>query len=778
MIKKQDVVDFQLSLTAPETVEFEEGGATLVTPAPLTPVLSNDAPVRLEGEWQVTYWPFPAPEAELLGTRSGEAEWRPLAQPGPVFFADPNEVPGSVEGWDRVTMAHHDPEDGAIIRREVLVPEAWAGRRVLLRFDGMYPAGRIYWDGQPVAEQWSGLTPREIDLSGVAPGRHTVAVRFYRRHHSVALDMPRHALEYVGLHRGAYLHAVESTYLADLFLRPELAGDYRTGTLTGEALLRNDSGEVREGEVSIQLLDAGGRIVVEETVQVDLRPEDEGTLQIELAAGEVETWNAETPYLYTAVLRFSAAGQREQELRERVGFRRFELQDERPWLNGNPVKFRGVVHLTTHPEGGLHTPEAWLRQAVTMMKRANVNAIRTHFYGPPELTDLCDELGIYLMQELPIDWGHPYVHDPVHLGPILHRMEAGVRRDRNHASVMGWSIGNENIPWTEADHDIFFEHLRLAGQMVRAVDPSRPQMFPPPGPGRNCAGFFEWRLGEIADIHYSFELIRQLNDTGQLTNPRTWEPTFETTSREEMLKQGPWSGVWFSSEYGLINQLPDLLYAPYTSILADTPEDPLSGKNSQQVFLDRFSREWGYMRDDPTCLGGASFSPWVAPANGNVWGWLRLAEDADWGILTQDLTPKPSFWALRVLYSPVLLPERVTFRRGDTSIRIPVRNMYNRWDLAECTLRTQMRAGPRWMGMLREWKDIPMAGAPGTTAEVEIPLWDQQTLEALEQGTPANVRCTILDPTGFRPIMADVLVIPEETQEKDEGIVIGPDVEA
>ena len=295
---------------------------------------------------------------------------------------------------------------------------------------------------------------------------------------------------------------------------------------------------------------------------------------------------------------------------------------------------------------------------------------------------------------------------------------------------MVWSMGNKNLPQTEEVHDIF-EHLRLAGQMVKAVDPTRPTMFPPPGTGRACDGHFEWRLGEIADIHYSFRLIRELNEIGKITNPRTWEPTFETHTREEMLAQSPWTGVWFSSEYGIINQPPDLLNAPYNSIICDTKEDPLGGKNTLQVFLDRLSREWGYLRDDPTSLGGAFF-PWIAAAAGNVWGWELWAEDADWGILTQDLTPKPAFWAMRVLFSPVLLPARVTWKTGETEIRLPVRNLYNSWDLADCTLRTQMGGGPPWMGMLRDWRDVPMQGAPGTETEVVIPLWNPGTVTELE----------------------------------------------
>ncbi|HEY3417506.1 MAG TPA: glycoside hydrolase family 2 TIM barrel-domain containing protein, partial [Armatimonadota bacterium] len=575
-----------------------------------------------------------------------------------------------------------------------------------------------YWDGQVVGEQWSGLTPIEIDLTDLAaPGTtHTLAVRLYRRHPFVQLDMPRHALEFTGLCRPAFLHTVAPVHVAELVLRPALAEDYRSGTLHGAITLHNLSGAAANAALAIHLRDAAGTLVATETTSVAIAAGAQAPIAIDLPVGQVHAWNAERPYLYTATVHVTAPGQQEQTIAQRIGFRRFELQNQRPLLNGKPVKFRGVNHLTFNLDGGMYTSEPWLRQCLTMMKRANVNAIRTHFFGPRELVDLCDEMGIYLLQELPIDWGHTYIFDPAVLGEMLHRMEACTRRDRNHASVMVWSIGNENMARTEEEYDALMGHLRLCKAMVLRLDPTRPTMFPPPGPANKIRGVLETQLGDISDIHYSFNLIRQLNDTGAIKEARTWTPTFDEVTRDQLLARG-WSGVWFSSEYGIMNMLTDLLHAPYLSIITDVPEDPLSGKNTQQVFYDRLAREWGYMRDDPTCLGGAYF-PWVAAGAGDPWGWVRWGEDADWGVLTLDLQPKPAFWAMRVLFSPVRLPERLTWEPGQTEFTLTVENGYNSIDLSECTLRTQMGGGPPYMGLMRDWQDVPMTGAPGATSVV------------------------------------------------------------
>ena len=731
-----------------------------MTPAQWVPERSDLPPLMLDGTWQVLRWPFPAGEAKLAGPQPGDVSWQDVRQPGKVFYDNPEQPPSSIAHWNRVTLAHLNPEDGAIIRRRVSIPAAWKGKRILLRFEGIYPAGRIYWDGKVVGEQWSGLTRTEVDVTDwAAPGtQHVVAVRLYRRHRSVQLDMPRHSLQFAGLNRSAFLHAVEAVHVSDFHLKPELAGDFEAGSLRGFVSVCNSTQLEASSQLRVRLEDSDGRRVADREYLVSVPAGQERQFALDVPAGSVRPWNAECPHLYQVHLELVSPQQPPQRITRRIGFRRFTVDGGRPCLNGKPVKFRGVNHLTFHPEGGMYTPAAWLRDCLMMMKRANVNAIRTHFYGPPELADLCDELGIYLVQELPIDWGQEYVHDPVHLGPMLHRMAAGVRRDRDHASVMVWAIGNENMPLKEASYDAFMRHLRLCNAMVKRVDPTRPTVFPPPGPAGQIEGIFEARLGDIGDIHYSFQPFRKLQETGKVTAPRTWEPSFETLTREQLRAKG-WSGVWFSSEYGINNMLPDLLNSPYTSILADVMEDPLSAKNCQQVFIDRLRREWGYLRDEPSCLGGAYFC-WIAAGSGTPWGWIRWGEDADYGIVTAQLQPKPAFWAMRTIFSPVRFPERIGWKPGQKELSIQVHNDYHSLDLRQCTLRNQMAAGPPWMGMLGDWRDVPMSGPPGTTASVTIPIWNPETLQTLEAGKPIVCRCSVIEPSGYRPITADILVIP------------------
>lgn len=304
-------------------------------------------------------------------------------------------------------------------------------------------------------------------------------------------------------------------------------------------------------------------------------------------------------------------------------------------------------------------------------------------------------------------------------------------------------------------------------------------MFPPPGPANKIEGIFEVRVGDIADTHYSFNLQKKFRGTGKVTNPRSWDADMEELTREQALARG-WSGVWFSSEYGIFNGVPDLLNAPYLSVIADSKPDALSGENSLQVFTDRLRDEWGNMRFDPTCLGGAYF-PWLCNGSGkgeegNPWGWVRWGEDADWGVVTADLLPKPYFWALRVLFSPVWFPANAAWKEGADSFDITLTNQYNSINLKDCTLRTQQKNGSEWMGLMRQYRDVPVECPPGETVTVNVPIWHDGMKKSLENGNFGNCRFHLLDPHGFRPITADVLVMPEKMLARyDSSMPIGPD---
>jgi hypothetical protein len=186
------------------------------------------------------------------------------------------------------------------------------------------------------------------------------------------------------------------------------------------------------------------------------------------------------------------------------------------------------------------------------------------------------------------------------------------------------------------------------------------------------------------------------------------------------------------------------------------------------------------MRHDPSCLGGAYF-PWLCcgagkGAEGNPWGWTRWGEDANWGVVTADLLPKPQFWALRVLFAPVWFPARISWKPGEKYLKFKITNQYNAIDLSECVIRTQQNGGGTWMCMVRQFRDVKISCAPGKTVEVKIPVWCDSLKNALDKGNFGYCRISLLDPKGFCPVKADILIIPESMQQKDDmGMPVGPD---
>ena len=104
-----------------------------------------------------------------------------------------------------------------------------------------------------------------------------------------------------------------------------------------------------------------------------------------------------------------------------------------------------------------------------------------------------------------------------------------------------------------------------------------------------------------------------------------------------------------------------------------------------------------------------------------------------------------------------------------------MRNGYNAIDLSECTLRTQMAGGGKYMGQMRNWQDVLISGAPGETVDVTVPIWNERTQEVLDKGSPAICRCHLLDPKGFRAVTADIMVTPPEAREIEEAMPVGPD---
>jgi len=320
-----------LSATRPRELRFSNGQSTPITPVKQIPCPEGRA-LSLDGPWQVVRWPFKKPESALVAVQSGDANWETVMQPGKVLYAE-TEADGKPfpPEWNRITMAHLDDEDGAVIRRRVRIPAEWKGKRIILRFDAIYPAGRIYLNGDLLGEQLSGLTPVEFDITrNVAPGTEAlVAVRLLRKHKFLKMDMVRHSLEFAGLAQSACLFAVEPVRIDDYHLISSLGKKFDKGTLEGTVVVRSQ-GSAAKATVTVELLDDRGVVAATVEKPVSVPPAGRAETAVKLALTAPKLWNDEFPNLYTVRMALRVPGQDDQVITYRTGFRRLDLSPEGP----------------------------------------------------------------------------------------------------------------------------------------------------------------------------------------------------------------------------------------------------------------------------------------------------------------------------------------------------------------------------------------------------------------------------------------------------------------
>ncbi|MFF5476344.1 glycoside hydrolase family 2 TIM barrel-domain containing protein [Streptomyces sp. NPDC012935] len=360
-----------------------------------------------------------------------------------------------------------------VYEREVDVPAEWAGRRIVLQVGAAESVLLVHVDGRPVGISKDSHLAAEFDLTGLvgAGERATVrltVVKWSDASHIEDQDQWWHG----GITRSVLLYATDPLYLADVTVR---AG--RSGELRVDCRVRCAGGALPAGWHLTGELD--GRLLVQDREFDRLNAEDErvsdflGEARLLTTVPDVRTWNAETPELYGLTVRLHRAdGTVADTSRHRIGFRDVEIVGRDLLVNGERVFIRGVNRHDFHPLTGRTVSYDDMRADLVLLKRFGFNAIRTaHYPNDPALYDLADELGFYVVDEADIeshDHAHEIADDPRHLNAFVDRVSRMVLRDKNHPSVIIWSLGNESD--YGANHD-------AAAGWVRRHDPTRPLQY-------------------------------------------------------------------------------------------------------------------------------------------------------------------------------------------------------------------------------------------------------------------------------------------------------------
>ena len=356
--------------------------------------------------------------------------------------------------------------------REFDLPEEIVDRRTRIRFEGVDSCFSLWVNGHEVGLSKGSRLPSEFDITPfVRPGMNSVAVRVVQwSDASYVEDQDMWWLS--GIFRDVSLVITPDTHLADIFVHATPATE--GANLSLDISIRNEGKTPFEGTIVADVKDASGISILRlaNTIKADSSSLTPLTLQGTIANPSL--WSAESPYLYSVILSLSSGSLPLEATAVRIGVRSIVVEDGLLRVNGKAVLFRGVNRHEHHPDDGRALTRETMLLDVLLMKRHNINAVRTSHYPPhPYFLDLCDEYGLYVIDECDIET-HGFWHDNWARNPsddlqwqmvYLDRMERMVERDKNHPSIVLWSLGNE------AGNG---QNHRAMTEWAHRRDPSRP----------------------------------------------------------------------------------------------------------------------------------------------------------------------------------------------------------------------------------------------------------------------------------------------------------------
>ncbi|MEV0090844.1 glycoside hydrolase family 2 TIM barrel-domain containing protein [Streptomyces sp. NPDC050738] len=633
--------------------------------APRAHCPSSDAmSLSLNGSWRFRLSPTADAEDTSFAVRGYDADhWPEIAVPGhwvlqghgaPIytnhlypFPVDPPRVP-----TENPTGDHLHTFD---------LPAGWpADGDAVLRFDGVESCAKVWLNGEEIGEFKGSRLPHEFAVGALLrPAGNVLAVRVHQ------------------WSSGSYLEDQDQWWLPGIFRDVTL--QHRPAASVRDHFVHSPY-DHRSGEGTLRVdCDPAGRITVPE-------------LGIDVATGEsvtlpVEPWTAETPRLYDAEL--ATSGER---ISLRIGFRTVALEDGLIKVNGRRILFRGVNRHEFHPETGRTLDLATMRRDVELMKQHNINAVRTSHYPPhPAFLDLCDELGLWVVDECDLethgfteqDWRDNPVDDERWTPALLDRAARMVERDKNHPSVVMWSLGNEA------------------------------------GTGRGLTAMAEWIRDRDPDrlVHYEGDI--DCRDTDVYS--RMYAPHAEV----EQIGRGLDGGT--HKRRGL-----PFILCEYGHAMGNGP----GGLTEyQQLFEAHERNQGGFIWE---WIDHGITHPTLGYAYGGDFG--EELHDSNFvcdGLLFPDRTPSPGL----IEYKKVIEPVRITGDGEAGTVRIT--NLYDFSDLSHLTFEWSYQVE----GETIEAGTLPVPPlAPGESADLKLPsppaaghdAETQWTVRAQLAGTPAH----------------------------------------
>jgi beta-galactosidase len=332
------------------------------------------------------------------------------------------------------------------------VPSDWKGKRIVLHFDGVNSAAYYWLNGVKLGYSEDAKTPVEFDITDkLIAGDNTLAVEVYRWSDGSYLE-DQDFFRLSGIERDVFIYATPKVHMYDYFVQTDLANNYTDADLSVSVDLNNYMPNLAAGSytLDLRLEDKNGKEVVASSQKVTISGKASTTVTFKETIKNPLKWTAETPDLYQLTL-ILKGGKETEVLGSKIGFREVEILNGRLCINGKPIYLKGVNRHEHDEKTGHVISEEGMLKDIELLRQYNVNAVRTcHYPNAPRWYELCDQYGIYLIDEANIEsHGMGYEpsktlgNNPKWLKAHMDRTIRMVKRDKNHPSVIIWSLGNE-----------------------------------------------------------------------------------------------------------------------------------------------------------------------------------------------------------------------------------------------------------------------------------------------------------------------------------------------
>lgn len=592
----------------------------------ITPLYPVENPVSLNGVWKFKYISSSTIGSDSLfySENFDVSKWNHI------------KVPGHWELQGFAEPKYKSVDEGTgLYRTTFTVPAPFAGRQVFIRFEGVQYAYEVYVNGKKAGEWSSSYNAASFNITGlVQPGReNTLAVRVSTRTKGYQFDI-NDCWALSGIFRDVTLFCTPNLYIDDYTVQTFLNND-RSANIKITVKLQDEKKEISGNYLLKAILySPDGKVIQEKSWAAAIENSTELTVSFP------ELWTAETPSLYFLSLSLLNDGNVIERVNQKVGIREIKIDGTVFRLNGKAIKLRGVNHHDLVPETGRTLTRKQILDDLLMMKRANINFVRTsHYPSDRRMLDLCDSLGFYVVCEVPFGFGNSFLEDSSYQDILLTRARATLLRDKNHPSIILWSLGNEN-PVTPITN--------VTALYVKTTDPTRPICYP--------------QMGSYFNENY--QIIPDYMDvyTPHYRNAQ-WVSNFaKETNRPVIMTE-------YAHALGLA-------FGNMADIWKEMFRNEAFAGGAVWHFHDQ-----GILRkaDKPVDTSQLAYDVWIDSLN-----YYKTTLDGADGIVYADRTPQTDYWQLRKVYSPVQVVEKkINIVQGKQELSFTVYNQYDFTDLSK-----------------------------------------------------------------------------------------------